>query len=556
MSSNNIHFGMVTQIFTNENLNSTTNTTNITNIMNYAVGTKVMPFFLNTLNFSRDYDCYMPHTLVINLYPSQGNQSDESEIIYRVCHLFHKMRLVLQISEQTVLQLSLSLLCQLNRVDLHDGKLYIRVPFEAFFNKINMIEIPYSTVSFVLLDAQEISNYSNSFSLITKVYMHDEYERSWISNNNRNNINRNISSSLVQQIGTLYVKVPLQSGSSLAQSSIERRSFQIQTNMLNGSTKGFLIQCSINELTSIKFYINNLLRFDYERYLIQNACIKLSDNLLYMPFNDQTDFLDKGINTFSGAINLSRLQNSILCLQFSSDQSNIVIHNVYYNYLRQTNGLSGLSMDYRPAFIENTTLDHPIQSIIGTPPNTDMLDMSGNYIIGTSSRNSVPSLLDMSGNYVYSSSHGRTGPNYIYTLTTGSTYTPTATYPNINTPISAYGYTPTSASTNTYTNTYTNTPTYTNGSISEIVINYPIPTGSFTFQVINPDRNICNITHDEIAADHQYMTCSNCHIHFLETALKRWLRQRSPATRTCPTCRELWTNFDVYINRVNNGDVD
>ena len=573
MSSNNIHFGMVTQIFTNENLNSTTNTntntnTNITNIMNYAVGTKVMPFSHdrnnNTLNFSRDYDCYMPHTLVINLYPSQGDQSDESEIIYRVCHLFQKMRLVLQISEQTVLQLSLFLLSELNRVELHDGKLYIRVPFEAFFNKINMIEIPYSTVSFVLLDAQEISNYSNSFSLITKVYMHDEYERSWISNNNRNNINRNISSSsssLVQQIGTLYVKVLL--------GSIERRSFQIQTNMLNGSTKGFLIQCSINELTSIKFYINNLLRFDYERYLIQNACIKLSDNLLYMPFNDQTDFLDKGINTFSGAINLSRLQNSILCLQFSGDQSNIVIHNVYYNYLRQTSGLSGLSMDYRPAFIENTTLDHPIQTIIGTPPNTDMLDMSGNYIIGTSSRSSVPGLIDMSGNYIinnynYSSSHGRTGPNYIYTLTTGTTsgttntstntYTPTntsgATYTNI--PTSAYGYTPTSGATNTYINT----PTYTSGSISEIVINYPIPTGSFIFQVINPERNICNITHDEIAADHQYMTCSNCHIHFLETALKRWLRHRSPATRTCPTCRELWTNFDVYINRVNNGDVD
>jgi hypothetical protein len=210
-------------------------------------------------------------------------------------------------------------------------------------------------------------------------------------------------------------------------------------------------------------------------------------------------------------------------------------------------------MDYRPAFIENTALDHPIQTIIGTPPNTDMIDMSGNYIIGTSSRNSVPGLIDMSGNYIinnynYSSSHGRTGPNYIYTLTTGTTTGTTNTSTNT--------YTPTSGSTSGSTNTYINTPTNTSGSISEIVINYPIPTGSFIFQVINPERNICNITHDEIVADHQYMTCSNCHIHFLETALKRWLRHRSPATRTCPTCRELWTNFDVYINRVNNGDVD
>ena len=304
MSSNNIHFGMVTQIFTNENLNSTTNTTNIINIMNYAVGTKVMPFFNNTLNFSRDYDCYMPHTLVINLYPSQGNQSDESEIIYRVCHLFHKMRVVLQISEQTVLQLPLSLLYELNRVEIHDENLYIRIPFEALFSKINMDELRYSTVSFLLLDTQEINNYANSFSLIAKVYIHDGNENSVLSNNN----SRRNTSTLIQQIGTLYMSIPNN------QIVFNRRIFQIQTDILNGPTKGFLIQCHNANLTSIKFYINNLLRFDYDRYLIQSVCIKLSDNLLYMPFNDHNDFLDRGANTFSGAINLSQLQNSTLCL--------------------------------------------------------------------------------------------------------------------------------------------------------------------------------------------------------------------------------------------------
>jgi hypothetical protein len=533
MTSNNIHFGMVTQIFTNENLNSTTNTGNaFTNIINYAVGTKVMHFFNdrnnNTLNFSRDYDCYIPQTLVINLFPNQGDQPDGSEVIYNMCHLFHKMRLVLQISEQTVLQFPLSLLCELNRVEKHDGKLYIRIPFEAFFNKINMIEMPYSTVSFLLLDAQEISNYSNSFSLITKVYMHDENERSWISNNNRSN-----SNSLIQQIGTLYVSVPNN------ESSTERRSFQIQTNMLNGSTKGFLIQCSIDDLTSIKFYINNLLRFDYDRYLIQNACIKISTNLLYMPFNDQTDFLDRGINTFSGAINLSRLENSILSFQFSRDQSLIVIHNVYYNYIQQINGLGGLRIDYRPTFIENSISNHPIRSIVGTPPNSAMLDMSGNYIT-RASRN--PGLIDMSGNYIintnsynylYSSSHGRTG---LY---------------NIGNYINDYGSATTSSSGATGSSSATGTSSATGS-----VFNYDVPTGSFIFQVINPERNICNITHDEILVDQQYMTCSNCNIHFLESALKYWLRQRSPHTRTCPTCRELWTNFNIYINRINSSDLD
>lgn len=515
MYSDSIHFGMITQIFTNVNSeNSSTNSS--TNIMNnYAIGMKELHFFNDRnnnhmLNLYRDVDIYIPHTLVINLYPSQ-QQLDDSEFIYNVCHLFHKMRLVLQISEQTVLQLPISLLCQLNRVELHDRKLYIRLPFEAIFNKINMIELQYSTVSFLLLDVQEISNYSNNFSLITKVYMHDEHERSRITNNNRSN-----NYCLIQQIGTLYISVP--------ESLQDRRSFQIQTNLLNGPTKGFLIQCNIIELTSIKFYINNLLRVDYKRYLIQNACIKLSTNLLYLPFNDHSDFLDRGVNTFSGSINLSRLQNSTLCLQFSRDQNNIVIHNVYYNFLQQTNGLGALRLDYRPNFIENSMLNHPIQAIIGTPPNSSMLDMSGNYI----TRN--PSLIDMSSNYIYSSAtFGRAEPNYIYNLTTGTTGITGIT-----------GITRSSSALNT----------------DEPEINYHVPIGCFIFQAINPDRNICNITHEEITADQQYMMCSNCNIHFLDSALKCWLRRRSPNTRTCPTCRELWTNFNIYINRVNSVELD
>ena len=486
MSSDSIHFGMITQIFTNVNSDNVS-----TNIMNYAVGMKTLHFFHdrnnnNMLNLSRDFDCYIPHTLVINLYPGHNQQLDdsESEFIYNVCHLFHKMRLVLQISEQTMLQLPLSLLYELNRVELHDRKLYIRLPFEALFNKINMIELFYSTVSFLLLDAHEISNYSNSFSLLTKVYMHDENERSWISNNNRHN-----SFSLIQQIGTLYVSVP--------ESSSDRRSFQIQTNILNGDTKGFLIQCDITELTSINFYVNNLLRVDYDRYLIQNACVKLSNNLLYMPFNDHSDFLDKGINTFSGAINLSRLQNSTMCLQFSQDQSKIVIHNVYYNYLQQTNGLGGLRIDYRPTFIENSIANHPVQPIIGNPPNSAMLDMSGNYIINRGSQTNSHNYIN-SSYYNSSSSYGRTGPgpyrnaNYINSYT-GS--------------VGSVGSVGSASAATTGSITVLNT--------GETEINYPVPTGSFIFQVINPERNVCNITHDEITTEQQYMTCSNCNIHFL-----------------------------------------
>ena len=507
MSTNSINYGMITQLFTSENTNTNTNTnTSNFNLLNCAIGTKVMHFSYNTLNLSHDFDCYIPNTLIINLYTGQTQQLNESETEYinNISRLFHKMRLVLQISEQPVLQLPLSLLHELKRTELHDGKLYIRIPFESLFDKINMIELMYSSVSFLLLDTHEISNYSNSFSLITKIYIHNEHDRTWIFNN------RNSSNNFIQQIGTLYISVPPNENLST------RRTFQIQTNMLNGHTKGFLIQCSVADLTSIKFYLNNLLRFEYDRYLILNACIKLTDNLLYMPFNDHNDFLDRGIHTFSGAINLSRLQNSTLSLQFTRDQPVVIIHNVYFNYLRQINGLSGLSSNYIPAFIENSTYNHPIQPIVGTPPNSAMLDMSGNYIINRDSYNYINS------SYYNNSTYGRTGSNH----------------DNFN---------------RNYINNYVSGTSGSAGSAgSAEPIIYSVPNGSIIYQVINPERNVCNITHDEITTNERYMSCSNCQIHFLETAIKLWLRQRSPSTRTCPTCREVWTNFNVYINGINS----
>ena len=518
MSSNNTHSGMVTQIFTSTPPPHYSN--NFANISNYAVDTKILPFLndgnICVLNLSANIDCYIPHTLVIHLYSNPNIQ--DPNYIHNICNLFHTMRLVLQISEQTVLQLPLSLLCKIKTAEIHDEKLYIHIPFKSLFEKINMIELLYSTVSFSLVGTHEISNYANNFSLITKIYLYDANERTWASNN-RHNINR-----LIQQINTIYISNNNYSNDN----SPSRRIFQIQTNMLNGVTKGLLIQCSLTNLLSIKFYLNNLLRFHYDPYLISSACIKLSNNLLYMPFNDETDFLNRDIDSFSGSINLSRLQNSTLCLQFDQDQDHVVIHNVYLNYHRQNSGLSGLGIDYRPTFTQNTTSDHPIQPIVGIPPNSDMLDMSGNYIINT------PNMRDMSGNYIINNpSHGRTGSNYHNTGFTSST--------------GSSGSSGSSATTGTSGDA---------GPPSSIQIHYPIPNGAIIHQPINPERNICNITHDEIAVNQRYMSCSNCQIHFLETALKQWFSPRLPGTRTCPICREVWTNFNVYINHRNNSELD
>jgi hypothetical protein len=82
---------------------------------------------------------------------------------------------------------------------------------------------------------------------------------------------------------------------------------------------------------------------------------------------------------------------------------------------------------------------------------------------------------------------------------------------------------------------------------------YPIPNGSIIYKLINPERNICNITHEEIIYGESYMNCTSCNNNFIENIIKQWFRNRIGNLRTCPTCREIWTNYSVYVN-INSSD--
>jgi hypothetical protein len=77
----------------------------------------------------------------------------------------------------------------------------------------------------------------------------------------------------------------------------------------------------------------------------------------------------------------------------------------------------------------------------------------------------------------------------------------------------------------------------------------PIPEGQIINHPIDPERNTCSILHEEIIALQRYMTCSLCFSNFNEIALKQWLRHRTGNRRSCPSCREPWTNYNIYINR-------
>jgi hypothetical protein len=75
-----------------------------------------------------------------------------------------------------------------------------------------------------------------------------------------------------------------------------------------------------------------------------------------------------------------------------------------------------------------------------------------------------------------------------------------------------------------------------------------IPVGQTIYHRIDPQRNTCNILHEEILEAQRYMMCSACNANFNEDAIKQWLQHRTGTRRTCPTCREVWTNYNIYIN--------
>jgi hypothetical protein len=67
------------------------------------------------------------------------------------------------------------------------------------------------------------------------------------------------------------------------------------------------------------------------------------------------------------------------------------------------------------------------------------------------------------------------------------------------------------------------------------------------------DNNTCPIEQIEIQPNERYMLCSNCKNCYNEYAMINWFVNCNSNNRvvTCPTCRETWSDHNVYINADN-----
>jgi hypothetical protein len=294
---------------------------------------------------------------------------------------------------------------------------------------------------------------------------------------------RHLSPNFIQQISSLQV-----CHQNILTGSAE---FRIRINCFEGLTKGLFISCNVDELTEIKFYINNVLRVNYDLFYIQTYCVKHSNKMLYMPFNGLTSFKERSISTFDGSINFSLGQTFVLNLKFNCGQNKVCVHNLYTNKFAYQNGMGALSVAYQPGFTRNDISMHPLTPLVEGVLHFDatLFDLSGNFV-GITSGNAIES-----GNEI-----------------SNATISNAAISNAVNIDLSG---------------------------------NF-IGTNPIVMRQIEEEWSTCDITHEEIAEGGHYMQCHGCNHNFSEAAIKTWLRQR--AIKTCPMCRVAWSNYVVYLN--------
>jgi hypothetical protein len=180
-----------------------------------------------------------------------------------------------------------------------------------------------------------------------------------------------------------------------------------------------------------------------------------------------------------------------------------------------------------PLFFNNMRIDYQVN------------DSSGNtiYIIDNNGEHNVYRL-DLQGNIIYWVNPSRT---------TDSSNN------HISIPSLHNGYTDSSnnhISIPSLHNGYTNRTAIIPSVIDINMRSVSLFTGSIIKKKITEhEDNVCPIKQEQIEKYDIYMSCDFCNKNFFEHEIRRWLLSCDNENRTCPNCRTIWSNYNMYVNR-------
>jgi hypothetical protein len=208
--------------------------------------------------------------------------------------------------------------------EICDNKIYITIPFELFCNDIKLICLVYHDVRFTLTN---IENVFRSCKLISKgIFYDDEIRRQMIQNQ---------YDEIIQQLASIEITSPN-----------PKNEFKYVI-PFKGIHKGFYIECqNIDEINEISLNLNHLNRLIYNRFLVRTKCVKISQQLLYLPFNFDKLCQDRSPTGFEGSINLNRVDSVVLNIKLYTLNSKICLYGLGSNILRTGTGMGGLAFSH------------------------------------------------------------------------------------------------------------------------------------------------------------------------------------------------------------------
>lgn len=113
------------------------------------------------------------------------------------------------------------------------------------------------------------------------------------------------------------------------------------------NVKGYFLLTDISKISSIELLINNMSRLVYNMHTINVFCKKISDNLIYIPFEDKENYQKITLESYSGSSNYRKIHDIKMKIKFKECvDSNVFIYSVGLMFLVYGNGGTPSLLEY------------------------------------------------------------------------------------------------------------------------------------------------------------------------------------------------------------------
>ncbi len=269
----------------------------------------------------------------------------------------------LEIGGQSIIKHKLSFYTKLHPIKIIDNKVMITLPLNYFIGEIYLAKLQYNEVKLRIGSIQNMDLVSNiNFYGAFKSY--------------RERIHSTNAEILIQNVQSKYIE-------------LEEPENELSMKLIfNNICRGYFIEAPINKLQRFKLIINNTTRIDYDELMLNEFCKKVSDNLIYIPFDDNFNYMDLDENklreSYRYGINQTRLDIIKFQLNFSEPVNNIGIHSLTSNKFKYQSGMGNLH------FVNGTGYTIFNQNNVGETIKSSSKYSSENRLINMEKNSSCP----------------------------------------------------------------------------------------------------------------------------------------------------------------------